>query len=560
MARRPDEEKLITSLPRIGLLLFPFVHHFNSLTEANLMQVKRVDATSSVKSFTYQKNKSQAAGTFSIVLTSDQNWTQIVRPGDWLLLYESAFGIGIRGRGTGKDSTKGLRCLGNIDRVSRQKTITQDGKKMFTYRIDGSDFGKVFEKIKFYYNPFQPKAVSNIFATLKGGIKITGSPASFVKSYVNLYLGDGTIKDEALKGDQILKKLEELEQLKIPSEIMEIFGNKTNSGRLFDILEMDIPEGSDNLTPTGYSWAIPNDRALNGSLWDILKSVSNNTMNELFLSMKYYPDKQMVKPTLTFRKQPWSKKNFHTLSRIFIQENMIITDDMGFDDHERLNWLNLEPKNSLIAVYPQIMAASQAKTTDKQTKQEIPLFPWMNKLSLKRYGFQERTFNSEFVNITNIDIKEGVGVTDLQVAEKWMRELIEWWENYERYESGTILVKGFSEQNFYESEKNGSLRLNNKLTRKKAAKIVSSDQYNIGENIYLNSRDRLYQLEGFSLEWNAPGESHVTFIVTRGVHWKKSMSEYKFVDETLKDKKGKVTTQGDRETQVELAVSVIKRK
>lgn len=549
MAKRSDEETLVTSQPRIGLLLYPFKNHFKGITNDNCMEVKRINATSSVKTMNYQTSKSSPSGTFSITLTSDRNWTQIVRPGDWLLLYESAFDIGIHDGGN--DTTKGLRCLGNIDRVSRQKSINNEGQRVFTYRIDGRDFGKVFEKIKFYYDPYIPKKVQENFAMLKSGIKITGTPASFVKSYLSLYLGNGWIIDEGLPKDQRLKKLEELDQLRIPKEIMKVFGVNSNDGKLYDLLRTDIPE--DELAPVGYSWSIPPDRATNGSLWDILTSVSNNTMNEMYLSMKFYPAEDKIFPTLTLRKQPWSKNIFGKLPYLVVQESMILTDDVGFNDHERANWINLDPKNSFIANYPQFIAASQATTTDKNTKAQIPLFPNIDKLSIRRYGMQQRQLSSEFIQITEGDRKSGSVKTDLQLAEKWMEDLIEWWENYERYESGTILVKGFSEVNVFTKGKDGVVRMNdvkinnNDILKGKERIGIPSDQYNVGSNIYCNSRERLFQLEGFSLEWQAPGISHVTLAVTRGVFWTEAKKQIKFVDEV------------DSTDQEELSVTVIKR-
>jgi len=558
---RGFEQTLISSTPKIGVLFFPFTYRYKGLTATNFMDVTRTDATSSVTHFTYQKSKSEASGSFSIEMKGDKDWTTVLRPGDWVMLYESAFGVGIRG--PGKDTTQGLRLLGNIDRVSRQKVITQDGKKIYTYKVDGRDFGKVFEKLQFYYNPYIPDRVQENFVIMKSGIKITGTPAEFVRSYLDLYVGKGWIKDAALPDTQGLKQLPELDQMRIPQPILNIFGNsgseKEKTGRLMDILRIEIGGANGQLTPEGFSWSIPPEKATNGTLWDILQSVANPAMNEMFTCMKYYPAENKVFPTLVLRQLPYAKDIFPKLPRVYIQENMIINDDMGFNDHERYNWINLDPQSSFIANYPQFMAASQATRKDPVSNKDVPLFPFINTISVQRYGLNQLHLQSEFVMVTEGERQQSSSKTDLQLAEEWMRKIIEWWQDYERYESGTILIKGFSEVNVFKAGKDGTIFLNNfeqpkdlqgvqrKILGNSDGKDIPSDQYNIGNNMFLNTRDRLYQLEGFSLEWTAPGESVTTLAVTRGVHWRPNDSEYRFVDEV------------DSKDQKQLSVTVVKR-
>jgi hypothetical protein len=243
---------------------------------------------------------------------------------------------------------------------------------------------------------------------------------------------------------------------------------------------------------------------------------------------------------------------------------MIITDDMGFNDHERINWLNLEPKVSMIANYSQFMATLQDKKyKDPDSGQLLPLVPFVNPFSISRYGNQHRTIDSEFVQTENADTKETIS-TSVDVAEKWMRELINLWRNYERFESGISLIKGFSDINvFTKEDKSGILKLNGKVLQDQTSQIlknskkkrIANDQYNVGINMFFNTRDRLYHLEGYTLEWSAPGISHVTLALTRGVSWN-AQGDYKFVDEA--DHMGNKSGAGDM--QKDLAVSVITRK
>jgi len=552
MAKRPDEEQLISSTPRQAVVFFPYINHYDGVTRGNLMKTREINATSSVYNLSYGNAKSGPSGIFSITLGPDKDWTRILRPGDWVMIYQSQFGIDTNG-------TKGLRCLGNIDRVSRQKIISNDGTKRFTYRVVGRDFGKIFEKTKFYYNPYIPKEVQQNFVFLKSGIKVTGSPASFVKTYVDLYLGSGTlIKDQIAKRKNpsdkvVVEKLEKMDQLRLPDAIYKKFGEDKKINRFADILKVEIGGFEDgSLNPEGYSWAIPPDRVVSGSLWDIIMSVSNPLMNELFLSMKFYPAENKVFPTLTLRKLPYrghkthktGKPLFPRLSALTIQENMIISDDLGFNDHEIYNFINFDPQIPRISGYAQFMAASKATRRDDFAKADVRLFPFINQASIARNGLNTLEQTSEFVMIERGRDKEGKEKLDIQLAERWMKELIEWWEDYVRFESGTIVIKGFSEVNVFEEGKGkGVITINDrKLTANelqtarrilgKRDKVgIANDQFNLGDNIYLNSRDRLYQLEGYNIDWQAPGESTITLTVIRGVEGKPGTSTYKFIDE-----------------------------
>jgi len=319
MPRNSNEEKLVTSLPRIGLIMFPYKKHYTFISEArgNLLTANRIDATSSVKTMSYSKSKSDASGNFVVDLTSDQEWTSVVRPGDWVMLYLSRFGID-------KEGTKGLICLGSIDRVARRKNTTKDGKKIFTYRISGRDFGKIFEKSKFYYNPYVPKEVQNNFVILKKGFKITGSPIEFIESYLSLYFGDGfTTRLSANKKPEKISS-DKFNQVRLPQQIYTAFGLPKETGNFGDILRTEFGGITDDLFPEGYSWAIPSERAINSSLWEIMMSISNPLMNEFFLSMKYYPLEDKVFPTLTLRKLPYSQDNYTKLPNIRIQEKSIM--------------------------------------------------------------------------------------------------------------------------------------------------------------------------------------------------------------------------------------------
>jgi len=563
MPRRKDEEKLVTSLPRIGLVMFPYANHYTFISEGrgNVLEARRLDATSSVKKMVYSKSKSSASGNFTVDLTSDQSWDRVVRPGDWVMLYLSRFGINTK-------TTKGLICLGNIDRVSRRKSTTRDGKKFFTYRISGRDFGKIFDKSKFYYNPYVPKSVQNNFVILKKGFKITGSPAEFLQSYLNLYFGDGLVVQlSATKKKQKIKS-DQFNQVRLPKPVYDAFGVRKSTGKFSDILRVEIGGADTSLVPEGYSWAIPSERAINGSLWDIIVSISNSLMNEVYLSMKYYPAEDRVFPTLTLRKLPYSQTIFPKLPNIRIQENQILSDDLGFSDHERYNWINFDPQAPRMDGYSQFMAAFEGETIPDPFALDgtkTPLFPFINKASIIRHGLNQFQASTEFFFISGADKKQARVKTDLDIVKRWQKELIEWWSNYDRTENGTMIIKGYSEINDIHVPLSNTtpILVNDKPLKTTPPKenlksgSIATDHLNIGENVYLNSREKLYQLEGVSHEWSAPGQSTSTLTVIRGVSWTRGQSRFKYLDDVDFKTRDKITGAVD---QTEIGLTIIKRK
>jgi len=57
MAKRPDEEVHISSTPRQAVVFYPYVDHYDGITKNNVMDTRRIEATSSVYDINYQNAK-----------------------------------------------------------------------------------------------------------------------------------------------------------------------------------------------------------------------------------------------------------------------------------------------------------------------------------------------------------------------------------------------------------------------------------------------------------------------------------------------------------------------
>lgn len=578
-----DAADLFSARPKQAVVFYSYKYHFGTRAQDHPDDTVTIDATQSVYSISVGEAKTSVSGNFSVILGPDQNWPNRVRPGDWCAIYVSQFGIG---PDDSSNPTKGLRCLGNIDRVSKVKTTMPDGKIKIIYKVMGRNFGKIFEKTQFYYNPYIPDSIAVQLVISKSGfMKITGTPSDFLYSYLNLYYGDGfkvstksNSQNPGISGTKTNKggKIDEMNQVRIPQAIYKLFGVQNRTGKLADILKIEI--GDKDLAPDGYSLYIPPDRVLNKNLWQILQSISNPMINELYACMKMAADGK-VYPTLVFRKLPFTGAaqdtqnlsktyTFPKLTYIDLPDNIIVNEDLGFSDHERYNYINFDPKNPIISQFKQYMAISKATRTEryKGSDNTVPLFPFIDRVSINRYGITTMEGTSDFCYISEAERKKGSEKLDINKAEEWMKLMIDWWSNYPRTACGTFSVKGFNTGvsiNLSALDQFSASTVSNSPTGPSIPSSVStaggspanalaaagstvtqaarsssapqgvqaSDFFCVGDNVFLSDRDELYHLESFELDWAAPGNLNVSFVVTHGVSFEEEGTTFQYLDE-----------------------------
>jgi hypothetical protein len=573
----------ISSTPRQKVIFYPFKYHFGDSAKKHIMDVLEIDATSSVYSLSVSGQKSSPSSTFSITLVPDQNWPRRLRPGDWVAIFASQFEMN-----TKENPTRGLRCLGTIDRISKQSSVNAEGRRVTVYQIVGRSFGKFFEKIKFYYDPYLPEEVTKNYYLLNTGFdKFDGTPDQFLKNYINLYLGDGkriatetpTTSNNAVKKKKavIKEKKNEIDQIRIPDPIYKLFGVVKSSGRLKDILKIKIGEGA--LAPEGFTFNIAPEKLINNNFWEILNKISNPLINELFVSLESASDGKIY-PTITLRKIPFtgSEKasenesktyNFTKVNYLTIPDSMIIREDLGFSDHEIFSYINFNanyPNATNNNFFP-YMHISKAKrqTILNGVVTQVPLFPFIDEVAIKRYGFTSFESSTEFCmsNKDSPSLTSGQDSPDLKLAESWMKYLIDCWSHVGRTENGTIFLKGFSKNMFFNVTADPTSFLLSKASSlvsnfsvptppkpsfslgfkpdlgnigsslPKPESIPASDHFDVGCNVYCKDKLRLYHLEGYSLEWTTPKKINISFTLTRGVYWDEESGKksFRFIDD-----------------------------
>lgn len=555
MARnRRDRVINVNSTPRQEVTIYPFVERYpKSTAKGDIMKTRKIEITSSIQEISYSKDKASPSGTFYFTIMPTDDWQYIIKPGDWITIHQSQINLN-------NNTTLGLICLGNVDRVSRTYTVDDEGKKIVRFKVEGRDYGKILEDTKFYYNPYivgDNNALARTTAANLGVIRL-GSPVDLFRTYFNIYYGTGVSLLDKIDKKQPLK---ELNQLNIPPQVLKIFG--VNGAKKFgDIVRIRIgnehftldkfiqqdKKDKENLNvymPEGFTLKVSPDLVSNYNVWEVLTAVANLTMNELYTSMEYFPMEDKIFPTVTFRKIPFSynqeqRKDLYTNLPLIQARNWAIkTEDLGFSDHERINYIQLDTESKLHSGFASVLAIiAQSKTPAKYEGIQIEApsgeiingVPYIDEASIQRYGVNQYFASTNFCYKAkegeNGKLVEDTKEPNFNLYKRWVEELVAIWSNMERYESGTITLKGFSHK-----EEPGEKA--SRAAKKRG--YILSDLVTVGENLYLADKKKLFHIEGFTRTWRAPGSQDIQVTVSRGIYWDRRTKKRAFLDEIFTD-------------------------
>lgn len=408
-----QESPLTNTHTRCVARFFPFKAR-NTLTEDDTdaaMESEEIIEDDSIVACAISKDKSSPADSFQITLKPNKNYGNLIRPGDWVILYlDDIKNIDVK-------NLKGVKCIGNVDRVAKSVVTLQNGDLVTTYNIHGSGWGKFFEVTEMFYNPFAPQEFKEIF-TIGIGFNFTGTPQDFVNKYLDVYFGDA--KKQNLENTLFLTLIPPklFQALKIDDDNKD---RSKNSAVSFN--DVMLRKFNDN-TKEGFSNFRSISRLMSGSLWNTLKQCCNTMLNEM------YTDVRNGKPVLVYRKMPLTSEIRQSIvdeGIIDVSKKYIVNTELGFSDHDVFNYLTVLATDSLITDITYLTAATNAGVD----------LPRVAKDSTKRYGLRRIELNTEYA----ID-KDTTGNIKWDAIKKWCDELEQHWFNYYHYENGTIQLKG----------------------------------------------------------------------------------------------------------------------
>lgn len=413
------------------------------------------------------KSKGLPSATFNLILKENIEYINKLKPGTWVLIYlDDEVNLDLEKY----EGNKGLKIFGNIDRISKNKTVLGNGAVQVAYNIVGRDFGKFFEKSEFFYDPY----VADIRAKemiLYGyyGIDYAGTPADFVEKYLDIFLGHDD-------------KYKMLHVLHIPPLVASTLQKglpraKGSALAFYDLLKRKI----DKENIKGYAPKRDIGKITSDSLWGMLQNSTNTMLNELFLDLKPSSAKATNKefssllPSLIMRPIPMTLNELLKITPkpIEIFEEDITQDDLGLSDNEKYNYLVFTPTNLYQKGFTWLQAAEG-------------YLPKINRESLIRYGLYKIDRTTDFGVISTGEKKDKKEEINHNILREWADRLEEYWFNYWKFHTGTIELKGIS-------------------------------NFQVGEMIKIPERKMMYMVESYEYVWQFGQSVSTVLTLTHGM-------------------------------------------
>jgi hypothetical protein len=472
--------------------------------------------SSEVSNLTISKSIQQCSASFNLSLFPSKNWKNVLSPGDWIMIY-------IFNNLGDIEDTKNLVLVGNIDRVSRSLQRNEDeDKTLLRYQVSGRNFGKIFEDMDIWYDPYKDQEATLDVALLNAGLEMVGSPTSLVTEMVNIFLSTG--------GTTAQGKTTDLNAWRIPSDLANVFVEATENPllagdtavlapvRFADILETNITE---NLP--GYKPREKLSIDSNGSLWDMIHRNSNMLLNECFVEEVRDADGS-VTPTLTVMPRPiqtpffedlfgsepasdpvlqklnGAHKSLQTLateSFVEISQSEIIYEDLGKDDHSRMNLFWLRTPD---AYEKNVSNVANLNSTNMISN---PVFV---KESIQRHGLKRF---DQLLEFSRTQAPGYSGGPEIQLWKAFMSQLYDMHFANHLYDAGTIECSGVLEAELG-----------------KALVVKASKP---------EDKDKIYYIEGYEHKWTFPNGWNTVFTVTHGQFKVQDGSKNIFIDESEED-------------------------
>jgi len=466
-------------------------------------------------SVTTSKSLDKPAGTFNISLFPTQNWKEKISPGDWVCIYfynqlETGDSVNI--------DTRNLIMLGNVDRVSRNLNKNEDDDKIqLRYEVAGRNFGKAFEDMNIWFDPYANQENILDVALRTAGLEFIGNPTKQVSQLLDVFMGPGasfsTGKTTPLRQFRIPKELSNLfgvanislvkDERGFTLEAFEEFAISKDEPVLYDIINKNIEPGLPGFRARNVISAEDN-----GNLWENIQRASNDIVNEVYLEEVRQSDGS-ARPTIVLRPRPINTPffdeqfgneieakdalngKFKTLqnladdevgSYVQISGGEILFENLGKDDHSRFNmfWiLSNRAQQHLKSIYSNLRGRN------------IIGNPFVQRESVNRYGLKKFHKVYEFDMVSSTSVKGGEPQSAVKLFKAFMVQLYD--QNFANhlYETGTIETTGV-----LEAELGKALRI---LPDKGAS-----------------TPERIFYIQGYEHEWKFQNTWRTTFSVTHG--------------------------------------------
>lgn len=497
--------------PQCQIIVFSWdIEAEGSPSNSELAGSKMFDISNYLTEESYQKTP-EAAGQFEITLPNDRDWKDVIKKGDWILVYKSNEGDlaipgtnlqntlplsnGHRGDrfdiGAVKRQKSKLRYIGYVDTVrARGTTGAERGEFDVSYVVSGRDHGVVYEETEIFHNQtmYDRLLLNKIDAQITIG-KSKGV-GNLIELLHNLFLAPQKLTEDKLENGSLTSIAQ---QWLMPSNLLSLLGlgggADTYYGNIPGLLDIQP-------SPASYPPEKPSN-LLTGICWDRLRSHSLEPYHELYTELDNDGN-----PKLIFRMIPWvvdqrSLSKFPSIVNAVGAENLlfaanpesiielenidIIEWDLGEDDHTRYN--------AFWSTVSSTMIGSELNNALLDSNNPDTGFPRIKQASIKRHGF--RMLFSE----VNANIITGSERANPKLLKEFNEYSLEMWERSHEYESGTMSIIG-----------------NNEVRLGKIIHIEEDSQYNSDKYLYIEGYN-----ESFIVSDTGAAEWSMGLFLTRGI-------------------------------------------
>lgn len=416
------------------------------LSDDQLSRTTRLDISSQIVSCTFSKSMSSPAGSFSIDLSNSpgietQDWKDIIKRGDWLVIYMSQDGeLDMKpnvGRPTMHASERAkIRGVCYVKRVGGNNSVGEKGEKNASVTVTGVDFGVIYEDTEIWHNLFKYESI--MLETMRTSqLNITGniSVDKAVELIHDLFYFPANVAGAKVDDNNSL--LEIGLQWLLPREMLKDLGFNISSltkGTYWGALKE-----AKNIEQTSCNIAIehPTD-FLSGNAWEELKKLSVPQFHEMFCEIS-----EAGLPQFNFRPIPWAidKSKYPNAGEfielykdltplVIVPAVDLIDDDLSEDDHGRYNSFLATISSSLVSVENNITYLDQSD------------FPRHNRASIRRHGFRPMHVTVDSI-VSNEKLANGLANRTLLI--EYNELLYDYWNNAVFGESGSIQKVGSNE-------------------------------------------------------------------------------------------------------------------
>lgn len=442
----------------------------------------------------FQKAMGDASGSFSFTLSNSPgiatgDWKDIIKRGTWCVIYMSQDGdLALTSqvekpiRSQKKQEAKKIRCIGYIDRVAVNSTISDNGAFDVTYEVSGRDFGVVYEDTTIWHNLFRYDQIQ-LQALAANQLNITGSTSIDKALDIIHDLFFNPVNQPGAKVNDQNSLTSIALQWLLPKNMLSDIGLNIRGDSYWG----KVPDIK-NFSPTLAGIAIekPTDY-LSGNAWEQFKKISSPELHELFTETD---DNGL--PRLTFRPIPFAidKRAYPTVGKeITLYKDLeplvevpaidVVDFNLGEDNHSRYNSFLVTVSTGLI------------NTEDNVSLLRGTRFPFNIQDSIKRHGFRAMHVTVDTI-VKNAERSNGKG--NPKILKEFNEVMYDYWNNAIFAETGSATLVG-----------------NNQVKIGKALRFGDGTPYVNGKRYYIEG-----YADSYTVEENGAGVWVQNLSLTRG--------------------------------------------